>query len=114
LLLITHDIGVVAEMADRVMVMYTGKIVEAASTAALLRDPRHPYTQGLLSSAPQLGTGRGELLQGIPGTVPDFLELPQGCTFHPRCIFAGQECMNAFPPIEELASGRECACYKVT
>lgn len=114
MLLITHDIGVVAEMADRVMVMYTGKIVEAADTDTLFRDPRHPYTRGLLRSAPQLGTGKGELLQGIPGTVPDFMELPQGCTFHPRCTIAGPECMHAFPPIEEFAPGRECACYKVT
>lgn len=114
MLLITHDIGVVAEMADRVMVMYTGKIVEVADTDTLFRDPRHPYTRGLLRSAPQLGTGRGELLQGIPGTVPDFMELPPGCTFHPRCTIAGPECMQAFPPIEEIASGRECACYKVT
>ena len=114
LLLITHDIGVVAEMADRVMVMYTGKIVEAGDTQPLFSDPRHPYTQGLLKSAPQLGVGRGEMLRGIPGTVPDFLELPVGCTFHPRCDLAGQVCTSAFPSIREIAPGRQCACYKVT
>ena len=114
LLLITHDIGMVAEMADRVMVMYTGKIIETADTDTLFRDPRHPYTKGLLKSAPQLGVGRGELLQGIAGTVPDFLELPTGCTFHPRCSLSEQECRLVFPPIKEIAPGRQCACYKVT
>ncbi len=114
LLLITHDIGVVAEMADRVMVMYTGKIVETADVHTLFRDARHPYTQGLLGSAPQLGVGRGEPLRGIPGTVPDFLELPPGCTFHTRCNLADDGCTTAFPPIEEIAPGRQCACYKVS
>ncbi len=114
LLLITHDIGVVAEMADRVMVMYTGKIVEAGETASLFQDPRHPYTRGLLKSAPQLGVGRGEVLQGIPGTVPDFLELPPGCTFHPRCGLIARECTTVFPPIREIAPGRQCACFMVT
>jgi oligopeptide/dipeptide ABC transporter ATP-binding protein len=114
LLLITHDVGVVAEMADRVMVMYTGKIVETGATNALFRDARHPYTQGLLKSAPQLGVGRGELLRGIPGTVPDFLELPTGCTFHPRCSIAEQSCTVTFPPIEEIAPDRQCACHQVT
>ena len=114
LLLITHDIGVVAEMADRVLVMYTGKIVEAGETASLFQDPRHPYTRGLLKSAPQLGVGRGEVLQGIPGTVPDFLELPPGCTFHPRCGLIARECTTVFPPIREIAPGRQCACFMVT
>jgi oligopeptide/dipeptide ABC transporter ATP-binding protein len=114
LLLITHDIGVVAEMADRVMVMYTGKIVETADIHELFRDARHPYTQGLLGSAPRLGVGRGEPLRGIPGTVPDFLELPEGCTFHPRCGIGDDECVSAFPPIEDIAPGRQCACYKVS
>ena len=114
LLLITHDIGVVAEMADRVMVMYTGKIVETADVNTLFRDARHPYTQGLLGSAPQLGVGRDEPLRGIPGTVPDFLELPPGCTFHTRCNLADDGCTTAFPPIEEIAPGRQCACYKAS
>jgi len=114
LLLITHDIGVVAEMADRVMVMYTGKIVETADVHTLFADARHPYTQGLLGSAPRLGVGRDEPLRGIPGTVPDFLELPPGCTFHTRCHLADDGCTTAFPPMEEIAPGRQCACYKVT
>ena len=114
LLLITHDIGVVAEMADRVMVMYTGKIVETADVHTLFGDARHPYTQGLMGSAPRLGVGRGEPLRGIPGTVPDFLDLPPGCTFHTRCTLADEGCTTAFPPMEEIAPGRQCACYKVT
>lgn len=114
LMIITHDVDVVAEMADRVMVMYTGKIVETGDTNTLFQDPRHPYTQGLLKSAPQLGVGRGKLLQGIPGTVPDFLELPTGCTFHPRCSIAEQVCATTAPPIEVFAPDRQCACYKVT
>ncbi len=113
LLLITHDIGVVAEMADRVLVMYAGKIVEAGDTKSLFQDPRHPYTRGLLSSVPQLGVGRGEALRGIPGSVPDFLELPPGCTFHPRCKIAVQGCKTAFPPTRRIAPGRQCACFNV-
>lgn len=114
LLLITHDIALVAEMADRVMVMYSGKIVETADVHTLFRDARHPYTQGLLGSAPRLGVGRGEPLRGIPGTVPDFLELPEGCTFHPRCILADDRCVSAFPPTVDIAPRRQCACYKVS
>lgn len=113
LLLITHDIGAVSEMADRVMVMYTGKIVEAGDTRSLFQGPRHPYTQGLLKSALQLGAGRGEPLRSIPGSVPDFLELPTGCTFHPRCDIADQVCTDTFPSVEEIAPGRQCACHKV-
>ena len=114
LLLITHDIGAVAEMADRVMVMYAGKIFESGDVGALFNDARHPYTQGLLASAPKLGVGRGEPLRGIPGTVPDFLELPEGCTFHPRCGWADTECVSSFPPTRHIGGGRQCACYKAS
>ncbi len=113
ILLITHDIGVVAEMAQRVLVMYTGKIFEVARTNDLFRDPKHPYTQGLLNSVPQLGAGRKEPLVGIPGAVPDFLDLPSGCTFHPRCPIGDRSCWSEFPPLRDGANGRKCACYKV-
>ena len=113
LLLITHDIGVVAEIAERVMVMYTGKIVEAAEVTELFRQPLHPYTQGLLSSAPLLGEGKKTPLRGIPGTVPDFLQLPAGCTFHPRCPIGDESCVAEFPPLLDMTPGRRCACYKV-
>lgn len=112
ILLITHDMGVVAEMAKWVMVMYTGKIVEVASTEELFDEPKHPYTQGLLGSIPRLGTGHKELLQGIPGAVPDFLDLPSGCTFHPRCEYSEGICYKEFPPLKDITYTRQCACYK--
>jgi len=113
ILLITHDLAVVAEIAQRVMVMYTGKLVEAAPTAQLFRDPKHPYTRGLLDSVARLGRGADRRLQGIPGSVPDLLDLPEGCTFHPRCPLADTDCREAFPPMLEIAPQRRCACYRV-
>ncbi|MFQ5739203.1 MAG: ABC transporter ATP-binding protein [Acidobacteriota bacterium] len=113
ILLITHDMGVVAEMARRVMVMYTGKLVEVAPTQDLFREPKHPYTQGLLHSIPRLGTGRKEPLRGIPGAVPGFLSLPSGCTFHPRCPIGDASCTTEFPLLSNISSKRKCACYKV-
>ena len=113
ILLITHDMGVVAETADSVMVMYTGKIIEIARTKELFGDPKHPYTQGLLKSVPRLGAGHEEPLTGIPGAVPDFLNLPSGCTFHPRCPIGDASCRTDFPPLEDIAYDRKCACYKV-
>ena len=112
ILLITHDLGVVAEMAKRVMVMYTGKIVEVAPTDALFDAPCHPYTKGLLASIQHLGAGK-EPLEGIPGSVPDFLGLPPGCTFHPRCGIADSACTAEFPALHSVGSERQCACYKV-
>ncbi|MGH9531841.1 MAG: ABC transporter ATP-binding protein [Terriglobales bacterium] len=113
ILLITHDLGVVAEMARRVFVMYTGKIVEVARTEALFRFPKHPYTQGLLNAALCLGAGQNEPLRGIPGSVPDFFNLPSGCTFHPRCPIGDSSCTTEFPPLREISIDRMCACYKV-
>jgi len=113
ILLITHDLAVVAEMAKRVIVMYTGKVVEIADSEAIFKNPQHPYTKGLLSSVIRLGTGRSEPLRGIPGSVPDFLSLPSGCTFHPRCSIGDSSCTSAFPPLRQSASARSCACYKV-
>ena len=113
ILLITHDLGVVAEMANRVLVMYTGKIVEVAPAETLFESAYHPYTAGLLGSIQVLGTGRKEPLKGIPGSVPDFLNLPAGCTFHPRCGIGDEGCTTQFPALRRIASGRQCACYKV-
>jgi len=112
ILLITHDLGVVSDTAERTLVMYTGKLVETGATQELFENPRHPYTQGLLAAMPRLGCGKEEPLRGIPGTVPDLLDLPAGCTFHPRCPLADEGCKVAFPPLQHTGAGRQCACYK--
>ncbi len=112
ILLITHDMGVVAEMADRVMVMYPGKIVEIASTEDLFENPQHPYTRGLLGSIPRPGKGSKNPLKGIPGSVPDFLDLPPGCTFHPRCELGDRDCRKKFPKLFQVDYTRQSACYK--
>jgi oligopeptide/dipeptide ABC transporter ATP-binding protein len=113
ILLISHDLQLVTEMADRTMVMYTGRLVETAATTNLIDDPRHPYTQGLLGAIPVLGAGSDTPLEGIPGAVPDLLDLPSGCTFHPRCRLADDECKLEAPPLEDVAYRHPCACYKV-
>ena len=113
IIIISHDIGVVATIAERVLVMYTGRLFEEAPAGALFRSPLHPYTRGLLASAPRLGSGRGTPLRGIPGSVPDLLSLPPGCTFHPRCPIGDEGCTTIFPPLVEVGAARRCACYKV-
>lgn len=113
IIIISHDIGVVATIAERVLVMYTGRLFEEAPAGALFRSPLHPYTRGLLASAPRLGSGRGTPLRGIPGSVPDLLSLPPGCTFHPRCPIGDEGCTTIFPPLVEVGEARRCACYKV-
>jgi oligopeptide/dipeptide ABC transporter ATP-binding protein len=113
LLLISHNLGVIAEMADRVAVMYAGRIVEQAAVRDLFREPLHPYTAGLLRSMPRLGAGRAtgkERLQAIEGNVPDLGRLPAGCAFHPRCPEAIPVCRQAVPPILLPRPGREVAC----
>jgi len=104
--LITHDLGVIAEVCDRVMVMYAGKPVEKASVEELYYDPKHPYTVGLMSSIPRVGDGR-DRLQTIPGTMPDLVELPSGCSFHPRCPFAEEKCTRSEPALTDVETGRE-------
>ncbi|MDQ8732284.1 ABC transporter ATP-binding protein [Bradyrhizobium sp. LHD-71] len=114
--LITHDLGVVAEMAQRVIVMYAGRKVEEASAEDLFAGPLHPYTQGLMASIPRLGLMRGESakterLQEIPGIVPALYSLPQGCVFAPRCPRADDKCRSEFPPYEEKHSRHWAACW---
>lgn len=104
--LITHDLGVVAKVCDRVMVMYAGKPVEKAPVEELYYDPKHPYTVGLMSSIPRVGDRR-ERLQTIPGTMPDLVELPPGCSFHPRCPYAEEACTLEEPPLLVPETGEE-------
>jgi peptide/nickel transport system ATP-binding protein len=113
--LITHDLGVVAETAQRVIVMYGGRKVEEAPVDALFERPRHPYTQGLLAAVPRLAALSGEEQHGrlkeIPGIVPALVNLPKGCTFAPRCPHATEICRNEFPPYEAKAPGHMAACW---
>ncbi len=116
ILLITHDLGVVAEMAHRVVVMYGGKVVEQAGVRELFARPRHPYTAGLFHSIPKLDA-EGERLQPIEGNVPDALEFPEGCRFHPRCPLAQDRCRREAPPLASRAApgdeGHVSACWVV-
>jgi len=110
LLMITHDLGVVAQVCDRVEVMYAGRIVERASARALFRRPRHPYTHGLLASSPRLGKRSGKL-QAIPGVVPQPGERGRGCYFADRCPRVLARCRHETPPLATLESGHEAACW---
>jgi len=110
ILLITHDMGAVAAIADRVLVMYAGRIVEEAGAQALFDDPRHPYTRGLLASVPRIDVARGDL-PSIPGAVPDLAHLPPGCAFHPRCPLVEEGCRSAVPQLAADRTGRRVACF---
>jgi oligopeptide/dipeptide ABC transporter, ATP-binding protein, C-terminal domain len=110
ILLITHDLGIAAEMADRIVVMYAGRIVEQGTAAELFTRPRHPYTRGLLQSIPPLDSVRGERLYAIQGSIPSLSALPGGCLFHPRCEYATERCRAEAPPLVEQ-NGRGVACW---
>ncbi|WP_226381992.1 ABC transporter ATP-binding protein [Falsiroseomonas ponticola] len=111
IILITHDLGVVARMADEVAVMYAGRVAEQASTAAIFNDPQHPYTLGLLGSIPRIEARPGRL-PAIEGTVPPPFALPPGCRFAPRCVFADAACASAPPPLRDIAPGQRVACFR--
>jgi peptide/nickel transport system ATP-binding protein len=110
ILIITHDLGVIAELADDVVVMYAGQIVESAPVDALFNDPQHPYTIGLLGSIPRIDVER-ERLSTIEGTVPSPANQPKGCRFGPRCPFAQARCIDEPPPLRELGPGHQVACW---
>jgi peptide/nickel transport system ATP-binding protein len=114
IILITHDLGVVAEVAERVMVMYAGHKVEEAPVAALFRTPRHPYTQGLLGAVPKLGsslTGTATRLAEIPGQVPNLAQRIEGCVFAGRCAIATDVCRAIAPALEAKAPHHFAACH---
>ncbi|MCB0272052.1 MAG: ABC transporter ATP-binding protein [Bdellovibrionales bacterium] len=113
IIFITHNMGVVAGMTDRIVVMYAGKMVEKASTSDLFETPKHPYTNALLSSIPRLDIDDQGSLTPIPGLPPDLSDLPSGCSFHPRCKFADDQCKAAYPDRIELSKDRMAACWKV-
>jgi oligopeptide/dipeptide ABC transporter ATP-binding protein len=109
IMLITHDLGVIAEMADSVVVMYAGKVVENATVATIFEEPHHPYTKGLLNSIPKLGNRKARL-EVIQGTVPNPLNLPKGCLFKRRCPYAMPICDTA-PPLQKIAEGHVSRCW---
>ncbi len=110
IMMITHDLGVVAEVCDRVAVMYAGKVVEYSDVKTIFGRPQHPYTWGLLKSIPKL-EGNPERLMTIEGVVPNPLYLPEGCKFHPRCRFATDKCRESEPEIEDLKPGHSVRCW---
>jgi oligopeptide/dipeptide ABC transporter ATP-binding protein len=111
LILVTHDLGVVAAMADMVMVMYAGRMVEYADVETIFERPRHPYTRGLLNSLIRLETPRDTPLVPIPGLPPDLVSPPEGCNFRPRCPHAIQRCRREDPGLTELGGGHLSACH---
>jgi len=111
ILLITHDLGVIAELAHEVIVMYAGKVVERAPVAPLFETPQHPYTIGLLGAIPRL-ENTAKRLASIEGAVPDLSALPSGCRFHPRCPFVIARCRSEEPPLAEIMAGQFAACWR--
>jgi peptide/nickel transport system ATP-binding protein len=111
ILLVTHDLGVVAEMADHVIVMYAGQVVESADVFTLFRAPQHPYTQGLMKSIPRLDLENRVRLHAIPGAVPSLQHMPAGCRFHPRCPHAVERCRQAQPELIPAGHGHSVRCW---
>jgi peptide/nickel transport system ATP-binding protein len=114
-IIITHDLGVVAEVADQVLVMYAGRAAETGTAGHVFREPGHPYTWGLLSSMPRLDVERVDRLLPIPGTPPSLINVPSGCPFHPRCAYTaqvtGDRCRTEVPALLEIGAGHQTACH---
>lgn len=111
-ILITHDLGVIAGLADRVAVMYAGRIVEVGDVRSIFADPRHPYTKGLLACTPRLDEAGAARMVTIAGQPPNLQRLPAGCAFHPRCDYVAERCRAERPSLDALAPGRAKACFK--
>lgn len=109
IIMVTHDLGVVAEFCQKVAVMYAGKIVETGSVEQIIFEPKHPYTKGLLKSIPKIGDKKTKI-QSIPGDVPDLAALPPGCSFHPRCDKAMSDCQKGEIPLQVMEKGRQVRC----
>ena len=111
MVLITHDMGVVADVADRITVLYAGRVCETADTKTIFYKPKHPYTVALLTAVPSLAL-RKDKLTVIPGTIPNLIEPPSGCRFHPRCEYAKSICVEKIPPLEKIEPGHFVACHR--
>jgi peptide/nickel transport system ATP-binding protein len=112
IVLITHDLGVIAEMADKVVVMYAGQVVEETDVYTLFENPLHPYTQGLMKSIPHLDNDTEDTLASIPGAVPPLTNMPTGCRFHDRCEFASEKCQLQAPIFKPVQEGHSVRCWK--
>ena len=113
MIFITHDMGVVAEIADRITVLYAGRVCETADTKTIFYNPKHPYTQALLTAVPSLAL-KTEKLTVIPGSIPNLIKPPTGCRFHPRCEYAQQICTEKIPELIEIEPGHKVACLRAT
>jgi oligopeptide/dipeptide ABC transporter ATP-binding protein len=110
MILISHDLSVLADTCEQVTIMYAGKTMESGKTMDLFTDPKHPYTQGLVGAFPDI-RGPRNMPEAIPGDVPSLISPPSGCVFHPRCKFAFDRCTKAEPALTELSAGRRAACF---
>jgi len=110
MVMITHDMGIIADMTERVTIMYAGKVMEAADTNTMFHEPKHPYTEALLAAVPRVD--QRKILEVIPGNIPNLIEPPSGCVFHPRCKYAKQMCIDNVPPLEEAGAGHSVACLR--
>lgn len=110
MVMITHDMGIIADMTERVTIMYAGRVMEAAETKTIFHEPKHPYTEALLAAVPRVD--QRKILEVIPGNIPNLIEPPAGCVFHPRCKYAKQACIDNVPPLEEVGAGHLAACVR--
>ncbi len=110
MVMITHDMGIIADMTEQVTVLYAGKVMEVADTSTLFKSPKHPYTEALLKAVPSVKQTRA--LEVIPGNIPNLIEPPTGCVFHPRCKYAETMCMKEGPLMERMAPGHQVACHR--